>query len=109
MMTPQDFERLSAYLDNQLSTAEKANLEKRLAQEPELKAALADLRMAVRALRALRNLRLVGSFQRTCCLAGLPTSKNLRATRSRASTCRTASLTGAPARPRSGSERRWSG
>ncbi|MGH2523195.1 MAG: anti-sigma factor family protein [Anaerolineales bacterium] len=57
MMTPQDFERLSAYLDDQLSSAEKAKLEKRLAQEPELKAALADLRMTVRALRSLPSVK----------------------------------------------------
>ena len=53
MTTPQDFDRLSAYLDNQLSPAEKAGLEARLEREPELKAALDDLRMTVRALRSL--------------------------------------------------------
>ncbi len=51
MTTAQDFDRLSAYLDNQLSPAEKAGLEARLEHEPELKAALDDLRRAVRALR----------------------------------------------------------
>src|SRR3990172_6267390 len=53
MTTPQDFDRLSAYLDKQLSPAEKAGLETRLEREPELKAALDDLRMTVRALRSL--------------------------------------------------------
>ncbi len=53
MTTPQDYDRLSAYLDNQLSLAEKAKLEARLNREPELKAMLEDLRMTVRALRAL--------------------------------------------------------
>jgi len=53
MTTPQDYDRLSAYLDNQLSLAEKAKLEARLNREPDLKATLEDLRMTVRALRAL--------------------------------------------------------
>jgi len=53
MTTPQDFDRLSAYLDKQLSPVEKAGLEARLEREPELKAALDDLRMTVRALRSL--------------------------------------------------------
>jgi len=57
MTTPQDFDRLSAYLDHQLSAAEKAKLEKRLAREPELKSALADLRMTVRALRTLPTVK----------------------------------------------------
>src|SRR5262249_53433290 len=49
----QDFERLSAYIDNELEPAEKADLEARLATEPELKAGLDDLRRMVSALRAL--------------------------------------------------------
>jgi hypothetical protein len=53
MTTPQDFDRLSAYLDKQLSPVEKAGLEARLEREPELKAALDDFRMTVRALRSL--------------------------------------------------------
>src|SRR3972149_2384482 len=53
MITPQDFDRLSAYLDNQLPPAEKARLEARMEREPELKTALDDLRMTVRALRSL--------------------------------------------------------
>src|SRR5574341_2303351 len=57
MTTPQDFDRLSAYLDNQLSPAEKAGLEARLDHEPELRVALDDLRMAVRALRSLPTVK----------------------------------------------------
>jgi anti-sigma factor RsiW len=53
----QDFERLSAYIDNQLSAAEKAELEARLAQEADLQAALADLRRTVRALRSLPTVK----------------------------------------------------
>ena len=57
MITSQDFDRLSAYVDNQLSASEKARLEARLAREPELKAALADLRLTVRVLRSLPTVR----------------------------------------------------
>ena len=57
MTTPQDFDRLSAYLDKQLSPAEKAGLEERLVREPELKAALDDLRVTVRALRSLPTVK----------------------------------------------------
>ena len=57
MISPQDFDRLSAYLDNQLSPAEKAGLEAQLEHEPELRAALDDLRMAVRALRSLPTVK----------------------------------------------------
>ena len=51
--TSQDFERLSAYIDNQLSPAEKVALEARLATEADLQATLTDLRRTVRALRSL--------------------------------------------------------
>ena len=53
MTSPQDFERLSAYLDNQLSAKEKAGLEARLVRESELRTALAGLRQTARALRSL--------------------------------------------------------
>lgn len=58
----QDFERLSAYIDNQLSPAEKAALEARLAQEPQLRAGLADLRRTVQALRNLPMVKPPRSF-----------------------------------------------
>jgi anti-sigma factor RsiW len=57
MISPQDFDRLSAYLDNQLSPAEKARFESRLEREPDLRAALDDLRATVRALRSLPVLK----------------------------------------------------
>ena len=55
MNTPmsKDFEQLSAYIDNQLSPAEKAALEARLVKEAELQAALNDLRRVVHVLHAL--------------------------------------------------------
>jgi anti-sigma factor RsiW len=65
MISPQDFDRLSAYLDDDLSPAEKSGLEARLEREPELKAALDDLRMTVRALRALPSLKPPRNFTLT--------------------------------------------
>ena len=53
MTSSQDFDRLSAYIDNQLSPRERAELEARLAREPELQATLSDLRSTVRAMRLL--------------------------------------------------------
>jgi hypothetical protein len=48
-----DFELLSAYIDNQLSPAEKAALEARLDQDVALRATLNDLRRTVRTLHSL--------------------------------------------------------
>ncbi|MCS6910436.1 MAG: hypothetical protein NZM11_07690 [Anaerolineales bacterium] len=57
MISEQDFEQLSAYMDDALPAAEKAALEARLQQDPELKAALRDLRLQTRALRDLPRLK----------------------------------------------------
>jgi len=65
MTPPQDLDRLSAYLDNTLSPADRARLEARLAREPELRAALNDLRVTVRLLRALPTLKPPRSFTLT--------------------------------------------
>jgi hypothetical protein len=62
---PKDFERLSAYIDNQLSPAEKADLEARLAKEPELQAGLNELRRTVRTLRSLPTVKPPRSFTLT--------------------------------------------
>ncbi len=53
MIPEHDFDQLSAYVDDQLVPAEKAALEARLAGEPELRSTLRELRLTVRALRAL--------------------------------------------------------
>jgi hypothetical protein len=63
-MSP-DFEQLSAYVDNQLSPAEKAALEARLAKEPELEATLSDLRRTVSAVRSLPTVKPPRSFTLT--------------------------------------------
>jgi hypothetical protein len=61
-MKPQDFDRLSAYIDDELAPQEKAALEARLAREPELRSALQELRLTVRALRSLPRVRPPRSF-----------------------------------------------
>jgi anti-sigma factor RsiW len=71
MMTSQDFDRLSAYIDDELTPAEKAALEARLAAEPELRDTLRDLRLTVRALRALPPVKPPRSFTLTPAQAGL--------------------------------------
>jgi hypothetical protein len=70
MTTSQDFDRLSAYIDNQLPQAEKAGLEARLAAEPELREALRDLRLTVSALRSLPAVRPPRSFTLTPAMVG---------------------------------------
>jgi len=60
-----DFDQLSAYLDNALSAAERAALERRLASELGLRAALDDLRMMRQLLRALPTLKAPRDFALT--------------------------------------------
>ena len=57
MTSPQDLDRLSAYLDNALSAPEKARLEARLEKDAELQDALAGLRQTAAALRSLPALK----------------------------------------------------
>ncbi len=57
-----DIELLSAYLDNQLSVAERVNLERRMEGEPALRDELEDLRGTAAALRALELMRPPRSF-----------------------------------------------
>src|SRR3989338_8072522 len=53
MTAPRDLDRLSAYLDGQLSASEKARLEARLRSEADLREALDGLRRGQTALRGL--------------------------------------------------------
>ncbi len=64
-MKPKDIDRLSAYIDQQLAPAEKAALEQRLGREPELRAALSELRLTVRALRSLPAVKAPRNFTLT--------------------------------------------
>lgn len=60
--TERDLELLSAYLDNQLSVAERVSLDRRLQSDPALQAELEDLRATTAALRALEPVRPPRSF-----------------------------------------------
>ncbi len=61
-LTPQDIEQLSAYLDQELEAGESARLEVRLINEPELNAALRDLRRTRLVLRSLPIVRAPRNF-----------------------------------------------
>jgi hypothetical protein len=52
-LSPQDLERLSAYIDRRLLAAESSRLEQRLAREPQLREALEELRWTASLLRSL--------------------------------------------------------
>lgn len=60
--SPKDWEALSAYLDGQLSPRERARLEARLADDPALRQALAELRALRAALRHLPPPRVPRNF-----------------------------------------------
>lgn len=59
---PDDLELLSAYLDNELTAAERVNLERRLSADPRLRGELDDLRAVSAALQSLDPLPLPRSF-----------------------------------------------
>jgi hypothetical protein len=73
MTTPsfRDVEQLSAFLDGQLSQAEKARLEARIQSDPALAAALADLRQARAILRRTPKRRPPRNFTLTPKMAGI--------------------------------------
>lgn len=60
--TEQDFELLSAYLDNQLSARDRSQLEIRLAAEPALRAALDELQLTVAVLKAAPQIAVPRNF-----------------------------------------------
>ncbi|HTX90304.1 MAG TPA: zf-HC2 domain-containing protein [Anaerolineales bacterium] len=66
-----DVEQLSAYLDGQLSGAEKARLEARLKSDPALAALLDDLRQAQALLRRAPHRRAPHNFTLTPKMAGI--------------------------------------
>jgi len=73
MTTPsfRDVEQLSAFLDGQLSQAEKARLEARIQSDPALAAALADLHQARAILRRTPKRHLPHNFTLTLKMAGI--------------------------------------
>ncbi len=66
-----DVEKLSAYLDGQLSTAETARLEPRIAADPALAAVLEAMRQSRSVLRRLPQRRAPRNFTLTLRMAGL--------------------------------------
>lgn len=62
-LTTADFAELSAYLDNELTAAERAALERRLSSDEDLAAALADLRVVQAATQALPPLTAPRDFR----------------------------------------------
>jgi hypothetical protein len=60
--TEQDYDLLSAYLDNQLSAADRTQFEKRLAAEPTLRTVLNELQQTVAILKATPQLALPRNF-----------------------------------------------
>ncbi|MBI3359793.1 MAG: hypothetical protein HY023_01630 [Chloroflexi bacterium] len=70
-----ELELLSAYLDNQLSPADKTQLERRLAAEPELGEVLAGLRATLRALRSLPVVKVPRNFMLEPKVYGRPAAR----------------------------------
>ncbi len=61
-LPPRDLERLSAYLDGDLTSQEAAQLRARLEADPELRLSLAEMRQVVTALHGLGEVRVPRSF-----------------------------------------------
>src|SRR5690349_5129645 len=70
MIPAQDLDLLSAYLHPPLGSAAQAALEARLAAEPELRGTVRDLRLTVKALRALPPVTPPRSFLLTPAMVG---------------------------------------
>ena len=79
-MKTQDLDRLSAYIDHQLSPSETAALEQRLGREPELRAALSELRLTVKAVRSLPMVKPPRRFTLTAAQVGAPAGGRPRRT-----------------------------
>jgi anti-sigma factor RsiW len=69
-ISPRDWEALSAYLDNQLGPKDRAQLETRLGANPDLRAALDDLRRTRAILRSQPRLRAPRNFTLTPAMVG---------------------------------------
>jgi len=77
MVSEQDFERLSAYIDRELPPDEQAALEQRLQNEPDLRRELDELRIIVQAVRGLPAVQRPRDFTLTpeMVATGQPSSK----------------------------------
>lgn len=69
-ITPKDLEKLSAYLDGQLSVKEREKLETRLAQETHLNTALLEIEQTRHLLKQARTYRVPRNFTLTPEMAG---------------------------------------
>lgn len=74
-LSPQDWEKLSAYLDNQLSARERRKLEERLRLQANLRAGLGELRRTKDILRSAPKLRPPRNFTLTEEMAGISSSR----------------------------------
>ncbi len=74
-MTNREWEALSAYLDNELTSKERVNLEIRLQQDQDLRLALKELRRTRIVLRSQPKMRAPRNFTLTPEMAGIRTSK----------------------------------
>jgi hypothetical protein len=70
-LSPRDLERLSAYLDGELSRKEADNLDARLRREPDLRQALEELRSTATLLRALPEVPPPRDFALTAEMVGV--------------------------------------
>ncbi len=71
-ISSRDWERLSAYLDGELSSGKRARLERRLARDADLQRALDDLRQMRQVLRSLPVVRARRNFTLTPDIAAAP-------------------------------------
>jgi hypothetical protein len=70
-LSRRDVERLSAYLDGELSAAERARLEERIKDNPELRSALEEMRTAVWLMRSMPEVKPPRNFTLTPEMVGI--------------------------------------
>ena len=76
-ISPRDLENLSAFLDGQLTEAERKQVETRLAAEPELRATFEGLRQTRALLKSLPKKRAPRNFTLTLKMAGVKPRRSL--------------------------------
>jgi hypothetical protein len=70
-LSRRDVERLSAYLDGELSAAERARLEERIKEDPDLRSALEEMRTAVWLMRSMPDVKVPRNFILTPDMVGI--------------------------------------
>lgn len=71
-INPQDWEAVSAYIDNELSSEEREQIELRLESEPELRALMDDMQRTRTLVKKLEPVRAPRDFTLTPAMAGIP-------------------------------------